>query len=354
MNEVVRFALSDKAATASLGINITNEDFYSKVEAGAIGLSLLGSTEASGCCTDYSGNIYIADSEAHAIFKISEGGKISLLAGEPGTSGSMGTKQNVPALEARFNTPMGIACDRSNNIYVADSGNNQIKVINSGRVSVVAGSGASGLVDTSPTLTNGPLDAQFNAPLDLDVDAKGVVYVADTGNHAVRKIEGGRVFTIAGNGDEGDLENVQSLGKNDSYFDSPNGICVDNDGNLFVSDTGNSKIKKITPRGWVYLHSGSGEQGSSLGELKPGSNKINKDGESNPYTCEYAGLKMSDMDRSGNMYVIDKNEDSDALILVDKDGVPNIICRFDDSDGKNTAKAVCVSPGQKLFVVFSG
>jgi len=355
MNQVVRFALSDKAATAALGINITTADIDAKVEAGAVGLAVQGGSRAIGCCVDYSGNIYISDSAEHAIYKIDEGGEISILAGLPGTSGDNGTLQNVAAGDARFNTPLGLACDKSNNIYVADSVNNQIRVINSGRVSVLAGSSSAGLTDTTLTTTNGPLAAEFNGPVDVEVDAKGIVYVADRDNHAIRKIDGGKVLTIAGDGSTGDLENVQALGKNASYFDNPRCVCADAKGNLYVSDSGNFKVKKITPDGWIYLHSGSGVSGRSLGDLDPGSNHVDSSGDSNPYTCEYVLPYFSAVDNTGNMYMIDRDISGDGvrLMLIDKDGVPNTIADFNDSSGDLTVKGVAVSPGQKLFVTMS-
>ncbi|HUV85047.1 MAG TPA: hypothetical protein VMV86_05010 [Methanosarcinales archaeon] len=357
MNKVVRFALSDVATTAALGINVTNADINAKVEAGAFGLAVYGGTNATGCCVDCSGNIYISDFVKHAIYKIDEGGNTAnLFAGLPGTSGHNGTLQNVAAGTARFNAPAGLACDKSNNIYVADTGNNQIRVINSGRVSVLAGDRTAGLVDTTLSTTNGPLAARFDFPVDVDVDAKGVVYVCERDNHAIRKIEGGKVLTIAGDGSAGDLEDVQALGKNASYFSSPRALCVDADGAIYVSDTGNLKVKKITTNGWVYLHSGSGVSGRSLGDQTAGSGHVPSTGvaDSNPFTCEYVFPFWSAVDKSGNLYIIDKDagRSGTRLISIDKDGVPNVIADFNGSDGDNSA-SVAVSPGQKLFVTMN-
>ena len=358
MNNVVRFALGDKAATAALGINITTAEINAKTEAGPVGLAVYGCTKSLGCCVDYSGNIYISDSAEHAIYKIDEGGKISIFAGLPGTSGNNNTLQNVAAGDARFNAPNGLACDKSNNIYVADVGNNQIRVINSGRVSVLAGSGAAGMIDSADTAlsaTQGALAAQFNGPSDIDVDAKGTVYVCDQGNHAIRKIDGSNVLTMAGSGIAGDIENAQSLGKNGAFFNTPRSVCSDVSGNIYVSDTGNFKIKKITPSGFVYLHSGSGVSGRSLGDLAAGSNKIDGSGDSNPYTCEYVFPFISSMDKSGTMYLIDRDVSSGGvrLMSIDKDGVPSVICEFVGGSGATTAKGVAVSPGNKLFVTMS-
>jgi len=92
-------------------------------------LTAVGSTAVAGVCTDWSGNIYLSDPEKHIIIKVTEGGDVKLFAGLTGVSGTTNGNGNA----ARFNEPMGIACDRSGNIYVADTGNNQIRRIDPDR-----------------------------------------------------------------------------------------------------------------------------------------------------------------------------------------------------------------------------
>ena len=110
LNQVIRFALSDASG-------VTGFDVTSKVEAGATGLLARGCTQVGGVCTDYSGNIYVADSAQHCIIKIDEGGKVSNFAGTPGSASNDGVTR-VANNDASFDTPMGLACDKSNRIYV--------------------------------------------------------------------------------------------------------------------------------------------------------------------------------------------------------------------------------------------
>ena len=138
-NSILRLTLSEIASSAATGVNLTNADVVAKLEAGPTGLLAKGSTSIGGICTDNSGNIYVSDMDQHVILKVDEGGRISVYAGEAGTSGRNGTLTKVAALTARFNTPKGLACDASGNVYVADSGNNQVRVIHQGYVSHLEG-----------------------------------------------------------------------------------------------------------------------------------------------------------------------------------------------------------------------
>jgi len=343
VNKVVRLALSDAGATAALGVNLTNAEITSKTEAGAQGLLVRGSLGVTGICHDYSGNIYVTDLYTHSILKIDEGGRISIFAGHPGESGD--TLATTDIRTARFNDPRGIACDRSGNIFVADTGNNKIKVINDRGVSLLAGS-TSGMTDGAGT------SAQFKTPYDVAVDHAGRVYVADTGNHAVRKIDNnGYVTTLAGSGSAGDGENVR--GSNTiATFSSPQALSVDRQGDVLVLDTGNYKIKKIVSRGWVYLLSGNGFTGVGLGSGPTAALPT----QTWSYTCNYNELISCDVDESGNLYVIDQGNDSypvSRLIKVDDNGRPGVIADFNGTLSDRYVDGVACTPGQKLLVTIS-
>jgi len=340
LNQVVRLALSDLGATPVLGVTLTTAEIAAKLEAGPIGLLFRGSTAVGGVCHDYSGNIYVTDYAQHCVLKIDEGGRISIVAGLPGTAGNNSALMNVAALSARFNGPQGICCDKSGAIYVADTDNHQIRVIKGGRVSLLAGDGAqvSGFVDGVGAA------AKFHSPTDVAVDKSGTVYVADAGNHAIRKIiNGSQVLTISGNinavsGTDADAENVRAS-KYIPCFRDPYNIAVDLNGDVYVLDTGNRKIKKITKNGWVYLLSGSGVNGRSLGTT--------------PYNCSYNILGGCDCDESGNLYVLDvgtSNLYGGRLLKVDYRGIPSVIAEFDGSTSDHYMQDVCCSPGQKIFV----
>lgn len=362
-NQIVRFALSDKGATAAAGINVTNTEIANKIEVAKFTAADALCLSVQGITADYSGNVYFSDVVQSAIWKLSEGGELSLLAGIPGTSGNNTGLQNVPLLEAKFDTPQGMACDRSGNIYVADAGNNQIRVINGRGVSVLAGAGdgSAGHVDAPIGTPFGPLAARFDYPIDVEVDKSGLIYVADRDNNAIRKIDGGKVLTIAGIAGAGaDLENVLCNGKDKEYFDRPRAVCVDNDGTLIVCDTDNNKIKKIDKSGWLYLFSGAGgASAKSLGDLAPGSNHLSASiadgGIANPYTCRYFFPYQSDMDSSGNTFFLDRDSADTGgtgtrLIMLDQTGVPNVVCDFTGSTEGDRSITLTVTPSQKIFV----
>jgi len=329
LNQVVRFALSDAAGVGPSGLSIS-----SKIEAGAQGLLLRGCTQVGGVCTDYSGNIYVSDSAEHAIYKIDEGGRISILSGLPGTSGDNTALMKVANGSARFDTPKGLACDKSGRIYVADSGNNQIRVIDGPTTSLVAGlgNGASGFVNGTGAA------ASFNNPTDVAVDNAGIVYVADTGNHAIRQIKDGEVLAIAGDGVAGDTEQVQ--GNDGARFSSPRSLTVTADGTLIICDTGNNKLKKINPSAFVSHFSGSGSTGRTLGTS---------------LTSTYNELLYCDIDKDGSLYVIDFEGDGDTRLLkVDTEGEPSVIADLNTLTSGECAFGVAVNQTQKLFVVMSG
>jgi len=337
MAKVVLFNLGVQAATAAAAVNVTESGLSSKAIASTLALAAKNVESVGGMCVDKSGNVYVSDDQKHVIVKITESGSVNVIAGLSGTSGNNSALQNVAAASARFNQPKGLACDNSGNIYVADYGNNQIRIIKNGMVSVFAGSGSqiAGLVDAAAN----PLQTRFSHPSDVAVDASGIVYVADTDNHAVRKISGAKVLTIAGDGSSGDLENVKATGAI-SCFNSPAGIAVDAKGTVFVCDTGNDKIKKITPNGWIYLHSGSGSSGSSLGT-----------GATKAYTCEYQGPKYIAVDSYGYQYVTDVAATGSRLVKIDPNGIPSNIVDFSAATTSDPGVVgVAVSPAGKVFV----
>ncbi len=252
-----------------------------------------------GIAVDASGNVYVADSGNHRIRKILPTGEVVLLAGD-GTVGS-GDNSASPELatfddprgiavnsdgsevyvsdfnryvirkitanavetiagsttargaadgvgvNASFTSPWGLALSSSGNLYVADvgdwliPGNYLIRKIelNNGYVSTLAGQPG-----VAPGKQNGPAaEATFNMPSGVAVDSSETVYVADSGNNLIRKITAvGEVSTLAGNGSQGN-ENGPGT---ESGFNSPRGIAVDSGGNVFVADTGNHLIRRIS------------------------------------------------------------------------------------------------------------
>ena len=386
MPKVMLVKLSDLATTANEAVVITDAEVNSAVIddgnsvkqiQGALGLLVRGVTDVGGICCDKSGNTYISDQAQHVIVKVSESGTVNVYAGIMGTSGRNGNKQRVPVSAtingatwtgpsgntgpALFNTPRGICCDNSGNIYVADTGNNQIrKITPDGYVDCFAGNGdgVAGLVDSSMDATQ----ARFDSPAAVAVDNSGVIYVADTGNSAVRKVWGGKVMNICG-GVAGDNTNCRAsnvTGVN-AILTAPVGICVDAKGNIFVTCRGAGsilpKIKKITPNGWVYLHSGSGTIGRSLGTATTSTVPAEK-----AYTCEYGAWSYAGIcvDRYGYLFVVDNVATARTapftatrLLKVDPNGVPAEVADFSGITSPTKVMGVAVSPAQKVFLTIT-
>lgn len=188
-----------------------------------------------GVTVDTSGNVYVADTANHTIRKISIGAAVTTLAGTPKTNGVA----NGLAASAQFDFPTGVAVDNSGAVYVADWGNHMIRKISLGQVSTLAGlAGKPGWADGSNSI------AQFNHPAALALDSLGNLYVADQGNDAIRMVTpDGDVATLAGlpgvpGSADGDGTNAQ--------FNLPAGIAYYGPGTLVVADTGNDTIREVS------------------------------------------------------------------------------------------------------------
>ncbi len=197
---------------------------------------------------DASGNVYVADCSNNTIRKVSPAGFVTTLAGSasPGSANGTGTT-------ASFNNPTGLAVDASGNIYVTDTNNNMIRKIDpAGVVTTLAGSGSAGSADDTGTR------ASFNWPTGPAVDAAGNVYVADQGNNKIRKVSpAGVVTTLAGSGSQGWADGAGT----EASFYGPAGVAVDSSGNVYEADAGNCEIRKISPTGMVSTLAGNPNYG---------------------------------------------------------------------------------------------
>ena len=202
----------------------------------------------SGIAADNAGNLYVADTDNDAIRKVTPAGVVTTLAGLAGVSGSA----NGTGSAARFQNPSGIAVDSNGNIYVADTLNNTLRMVTvSGIVTTIAGtSGAGGAMDGTGA------SAQFQGPQGLTIDQAGNLYIADTNNHTIRKLipSTGTVTTIAGvAGTAGSNDGTGTAAR----FNYPSGVAVDSAGNVYVADTDNDDIRRITPSGLVSTIAGA-------------------------------------------------------------------------------------------------
>ncbi|WP_305805894.1 NHL repeat-containing protein [Stenotrophomonas sp. YIM B06876] len=196
-----------------------------------------------GVAIDTGGSLYVADAgDNNRIVRRWLDGRFHLLAG-----GAEGFADGTGAAAA-FNTPSGLALDRHGNLYVADTGNHAIrKVSPRGEVSTVAGNGTAGAVDGRGAR------AQFNGPMGVAVDDQGRIYVADTWNDRIRVIEtDGRVRTLAGGDRPGHADGRGAVAR----FDTPTDLKLDAHGTLWVADLGNDAIRGVSPAGVVSTRIG--------------------------------------------------------------------------------------------------
>ncbi len=236
-----------------------------------------------GVAVDGSGNLYISDCYNHRIRKVDTSGIITTVAGNGilGYSGDGG-----PATEAQLCYPDGVAVDTAGNLYIADTSNDRIrKVDTSGIITTVAGNGIEGYSGDGGPAT----DAQLSIPRGLAVDAQGSLYIADTSNSRIRKVDtNGIITTVAGNGTYG------SSGDGGPAIEAqcryPNSVAVDNEGNLYITDFRVWRVRKVDTSGIITTVAGNGAQGYS--------------GDGGPAT-EAKIYKPTDVavDASGNLYI---------------------------------------------------
>lgn len=211
----------------------------------------------TGIAADNAGNLYIADTGNNTIRKITPAGAVTTLAGRAGSRGTA----NGPGSSARFDLPTGVAVDQAGVVYVADTFNHAIrKITPDGVVSTLAGSP----IDFPGSADGKGSAARFNAPNRLALDNAGNLYVADTVNFTIRKVTpDGVVSTFAGKaGFQGSIDGSAGAAR----FSYPRGVAVDASGNVYVADSGNSVIRKIAPSGTVTTLAGTaGQTGSADG-----------------------------------------------------------------------------------------
>ena len=210
----------------------------------------------TGVAVDGEGNLYIADAPNDRIRKVDSIGTITTIAGtgEQGFSGDGG-----PATQAQLDHPRAVAVDGEGNLYIADRNNNRIRRVDStGTITTIAGTGERRFGgDGGPAIR-----AQLDAPSGVAVDGAGNLYIADASNHRIRKVDSiGTITTIAGTGEQGFGGNGGSASQAHLFF--PTGVAVDGEGNLYIADVGNHRIRKVDSTGTITTIAGTGERGFS-------------------------------------------------------------------------------------------
>ncbi|BCY27729.1 hypothetical protein KK2020170_05970 [Flavobacterium okayamense] len=240
---------------------------------------------------DSNNNLLIVDRGNHKIKKIDASGIVQTFVG----TGALGALDGSLAV-ATFNYPASIVEDSQGNLFVCDQSNHKIRKIDaSGNVTTFAGTGVGGFQDGPGNV------ARFYYPDEIAIDALDNIFVADYLNNRIRKITPlGIVSTVAGSGVSGDMDGIASLAK----FKWPTGVCLDGNGNIFVTDYGNHKIKKIDTSANVTTIAGSvaGDE-NGIGTLAKFKNPTISalDSFGNIFVADYGNHKIKKIDTSGNV-----------------------------------------------------
>ncbi|MDR3702461.1 MAG: hypothetical protein P4L56_22625 [Candidatus Sulfopaludibacter sp.] len=244
---------------------------------------------------DAAGNVYFGS--LHSVFKVDRLGALSRIAGT-GRSGYTG--DGGPALAAQLNYPDGIVVDAAGNIYVVDRAAHVIRKISGGNISTIAGNGTSGYSgDGGPAAA-----AQLNGPTGITMDPAGNLYVGDTGNNVVRKIaRDGTIATFAGNGNQG--YGSDGVPATATSLNQPQGVSWDAAGNLYIADTNNQRVRRVAPDGTIATVAGNGLADYS-GDNVGGTGIVSSSGDNGP-AIKAPVVLPTDVaaDQSGNLYIAD-------------------------------------------------
>jgi uncharacterized protein (TIGR03437 family) len=244
--------------------------------------------QPTGIAIDSAGNLYIADSENCRIRKAAAGGNTSPITTVAGNGGISYSGDGSRATKAQLNTPLGVAVDSSGNLYIADTANHAVrKVTAAGTISTLAGTGTAGYSGDGSAAAG----AQLSGPQGIAVDSSGNVYIADTGNARVRKIStAGVISTYAGSGTVGYAGDGSSATA--AQLNAPLSVALDSAGNLYIADFGNNVVRKVTAGGIISTVAGNGIQGFG--------------GDGGPArSAALNGPQAVAVDSSGNLYIAD-------------------------------------------------
>jgi len=211
-----------------------------------------------GLAEDDAANLYVSDREARLIWKIEPSGRATVIAGTGKGTGPEGVpRSRVLARDTDFASPEGLAIDKSGNVLIADSLNHAIfKIDSDGYLTYFAGNGKPGFSGDGGKAT----EASLGFAYDVRVDSKGNVYIADVSNHRIRKVDtNGLISTVAGtgvagySGDGGQAVNAQ--------LNMPYGILLDKNDNLLIADSDNNVVRKVGSDGIIRTIAGTGQRG---------------------------------------------------------------------------------------------
>lgn len=258
-----------------------------------------------GVAADSRGNLYLSDRSSHRIRKVDPSGVITTLAGT-GHVGFIGDKG--PAVAAQLHSPQGLAVDEAGNVYVADAENHRVrKITPGGIITTVAGAGECGYAGDGGRA----VDASLCRPGGLALDRQGNLYIADAGNHCIRRVSAswGTIDTVAGratagfSGDGGPATAAK--------LDRPEAVALDPFGNFFVADAANDRIRKVTSAGVISTAAGSphfgGDGGPATSALLKYPLAVALDGAGNLYIADEHNFRIRKVDASGTIRTLAGN-----------------------------------------------
>ncbi len=222
----------------------------------------------SALTVDGSGNIYFTDGDNNVVRKVSSSGIITTVAGSGAMPGYSG--DGGPAISAQLAFPMGLAVDRLGNLYLSDVNNNRVRKVNtSGIITTIAGTGTAGFAGDGGPATS----ALLNSPAGIDVDSAGNLYITDAGNSVIRRIDGaGIISTIAGSGNPYSFNGDGGVATAINFY--PTDVAVSNSGDAYITDMYNNRVRKIRSSALVAPITGlsavDAGNSISLSDITPG------------------------------------------------------------------------------------
>lgn len=258
----------------------------------------------NGVAVDAANNVYIADNNNQLVRKVSASdGTITTVAGT-GASGFNG--DNIAAITATLYNPQGVTVDSAGNIYIADAYNGRIRKVSSsdGTIQTVAGSGAGVGYNGDYNGDNiAATSAQLDYPPSVTLDSAGNLYIADTYNNRIRKVSNGIITTVAGDGTFG--YNGDGIPATSAQLSVPSGAAVDSAGNLYFADAYNNRIRKVSTSGVITTVAGTGIAGYNGDHIPAASAQLNfpqsvaLDSAGNLYIAEYSNNRVRKVSTSG-------------------------------------------------------
>ena len=256
---------------------------------------------------DGSGNVYIADKDNHRIRKLDTAGRITTVAGtgSAGYSGDGGL-----ATDAQLDKPHGVFVDTSGNIYIADTNNNWVRKVDAETKIITRVAGKSNRIDGYDGDERLAIDAKLDHPRGVFADTSGNIYIADKDNDRIRMVDGAApwyIHTVAGNGNPG--YSGDGGAATSAQLDKPEGVTRDNAGNMFIADTDNHCIRKVKTTGQILTVAGIGDQSGNEGDGGPATSaKMNRP----------VGVFV---DSAGNIFIADRDNHTVRVVSAHDDEI---------------------------------